>query len=223
MWSKEKEQLRVLRLLAALVAQDDRPSSLLGMTAGIDESEAVEVGADLGVGPAGVADDFAADVALAIDDVGLRPAVGAVELCDGLIGVADGVQIDVESIEEAAIGAGVFVDAYCEDGDIGAIVMKLDEGWSLLDARRALAPPEVQKDDFAAVIGETDGVFAVAYRKVGRLSVGICRYSATVAGCGQRQHEQGAEGDETRKPHVSIIRSDGDRKEGQLSDGGHAR
>ena len=55
----------------------------------------VEVGADLGVGPVRVADDFAADDALAIDDVGFGPSFGVVELGGGLVGIADGDQVDV--------------------------------------------------------------------------------------------------------------------------------
>lgn len=169
--------------------------------------EAVEVVADFGVGPVGVAYNFAADDAFAIDDVGFGPAVGAVELGDLLVGVADGVEVDVETSKESAVGAGVFVDADGEDGDVGAVVVKLHEGWRLLDAGRALAPPEIQQDDFAAVAGEVDGVFAIADGEVGCNPVGVYGRCATVAGSKASEEEQRAEGDETRKPHVSIIRS----------------
>ena len=129
--------------------------------------EVAEVVADFGVGPVGVADDFAADDAFSVDDVGFWPTVGAVELGDFLVGIADGVEIDVKSSEEAAVRAGVFVDADGEDGEVGAVVMEFHQGRRFLDAGRALAPPEIQQDYFAAVVGETDGVFAVADGEVG--------------------------------------------------------
>jgi hypothetical protein len=151
--------------------------------------EVIEVVADFGVGPVGVADDLAADKALSVDDVGLGPAVGAVKLGYFLVGVAHGVEIDMESSKEAAVGAGVFVDADGQDGDVGAIVLELHECRRLLDAGRALAPPEVQQDDFASVIGEADGVFAVAHGEVGSHSVGIRWDCSPVAGCGADEHE----------------------------------
>jgi len=176
--------------------------------------EAVEVGADFGVGPVRVTDDFAADDTFTIDDVGFWPAVGAVKLGYFLVGIADGVQIDVEAGKKSAIGAGVFVDADGEDGDIRTIVLELHEGRGLLNAGRALAPPEVQENDFAAIVGETNGVFAIADGEVGRYTVGIGRGCAAVAGCRQDEHQQRADGNQARKPHISIIRSDRDRKEG---------
>lgn len=202
----EEKQLRVLRLLAALVAQDDSSCWL--------DLEAVEVGADFGVGPVGVAYNFAADVAFAIDDVGLGPAVGSVELGYFLIGVADGVEVDVEAGEEAAVRTGIFVDGNCEDGDVGAVVVQLHERRGFLDTGRALAPPEIQQDNLAAVVGEADGVFAVADGEVGRFSVGVFGDAAAVTCGGEGQEQQSADGDESSKPHVSIIRSGEDRKEG---------
>ena len=178
------------------------------------ELEAIEVGADFGVGPVGVADDFAADDAFAIDDVGLGPAVSAVKFSDFLIGIADGVEIDVEAGEEAAIGAGVFIDADGEDGNVRAIVVKLHEGGGLLDAGRALTPPEVQENDFAPVVGEADGVLAIADGEVGGDAVGVYGRCSAVACCCEGEHQQKSQRDETRKPHVSIIRSGRDRKEG---------
>lgn len=168
--------------------------------------EAVEVGADFGVGPVGVADDFAADYAFAVDDVGFGPAISAVKLGDFLIGIADGVQVDAEAGQKSAIGAGIFVDADGEDGKVRSVVVELHECRRLLNAGWALAPPEVQEDDFAAVVGETDCVFAVADGEVGCDAVGICGRCTAVAGSGEREQKQRAEGDETRKPHVSIIR-----------------
>ena len=89
-----------------------------------------------------------------------------------------------------AKGAGIFVDAYCEDGDIGAVVMKLDEGWGFLDAGRALAPPEIQKDNLAAVAGEMDRILPVAYREVGCNSICVYRCGAAVTRSREGEHEQ---------------------------------
>ena len=178
------------------------------------QSKATEIGSNFGVGPVRVADDFAADYALTIDDVGFGPAVGAVELRDFLVGIADGVQIDVEAREEAAVGAGIFVDADGEDGDVGAVVMELHQGRCLLNAGRALAPPEIQQYDFAAVVGKMNGIFAVVDGEVGGHPVSIHGRRTAVARRGKCEHQQKAESDQTRKPHVSIIRSGGDRKEG---------
>lgn len=120
----------------------------------------------------------------------------------------------MEAGEKPAVGAVVFVDTDGEDGNIWTIVMELHEGRCLLDAGWALAPPEVQENNFAAVIGKADGVFAVADGEVRRYAVGVSWGCAAVAGCRQGEHQQRADGDVTRKPHISIIRSGGDRKEG---------
>ena len=136
---------------------------------------------DLGVGPVGVAYDFASDDALAIDDVGLGPALGAVEFCNRLVGIADGVEVNPKAFQETAVGARVFVDADGEDGKIGALVMELDERGCLLDTGRALTPPEVEQDDFTAVVGEADGVVAVADSEVGGDFAGLAGVGATIA------------------------------------------
>ncbi len=151
---------------------------------------------------------------MAIDDVGFGPAVGAVELGDFLVGIANRIQVDMKSGEEAAVRAGVFVDANGEDGDIGTIVVKLYERGRFLDAGWALAPPEVEQDDFAAVIGKMNGVLAVIDGEVGGDAIGIHGSCSSVACRGEGESEQGTKRDETRKPHVSIIRSGGERKEG---------
>ena len=92
--------------------------------------------------------------------------------------------------EEAAVGSRVFVDADGEDGDVGAIVVELDEGWGFLDAGRALAPPEIQKDNLAAVAGEMDRILPVAYREVGCNSICVYRCGAAVTRSREGEHEQ---------------------------------
>lgn len=178
-------------------------------------SEALEVVADFRIGPVGVADNFAANQALAVDDVGFRPAVGTVELCHLLVGVADGVQVDVVAIEEASVRTGIFVDADSEDGDIRPVVVKLHESRGLLDAGWALTPPEVQEHDFATVIREADGVFAVTNGEIGSDAICIDRVRAAVATREKGECNQRSKGDEARKPHILIIRT------GRYSGKGH--
>ena len=169
--------------------------------------QAFQVIANLGVRPVGVAYDFAADYALAVDDVSFRPAVGAVQLRNLLVGIAYGVQIDVIAVKETAIGALVLVDADGEYGEIGAITMELHEGGGLLNAGRALAPPQVQQNDLASIVREPDGVFAVADCEIRSEAIGVSRACAAVATRGYGERNQRPEGNETRKPHILIIRS----------------
>src|SRR4051794_22943575 len=98
-----------------------------------------EVSANLRVRPVGVAHNFAANHAFAVDDVGLGPAVGAIQFGYLLVGIANRVQINVEPREKAPVGARVLVDADRENGDVGAVMMELNQRRCLLDAGRALA------------------------------------------------------------------------------------
>ncbi len=75
-----------------------------------------EVRANLGVGPVWVADNLAADDALAVDYVGFWPAVGVEEPGGGLVGIADRRKVDVAADEESAICFGIFVDADAKNG-----------------------------------------------------------------------------------------------------------
>ena len=94
----------------------------------------------------------------------------------------------MEAGEETAIGAGVFVDADGQDGDVGAFVVELYESGRFLDARRALAPPEIQKDDLATITRKVDCVLAIAHREVGSRPVGVRWDCSPVAGRGAGEH-----------------------------------
>lgn len=72
--------------------------------------QGLEEGADFGVGPILRADEFAADEALTIDDVGLGPHLSAEELGGGLVGITDGDEIEVAAIEEVLVLVFVGVD-----------------------------------------------------------------------------------------------------------------
>lgn len=118
--------------------------------------EATEVGADLGVGPVSCSDEFAADEALAINDVGFRPHVGVEEFRRGLVGVADRDQIHMMAQDEAAVGAGIVVDADGQDGEVRVVVVELQQRGQFFDAGGAFAPPEIQEHDFTAIVGQVD-------------------------------------------------------------------
>jgi len=107
------------------------------------------------------ADKLAADDALTIDDVGLGPLFGVVELCGGLFGVADGDQVNVAASEEAAVRIGIVVDGNGENGQVGLVVVEIEQGRHLGDAGGALRPPEIEQNDAAAVSGEMNGSAAV--------------------------------------------------------------
>ena len=143
--------------------------------------ERAEVVADFGVGPVGVAYDFASDDARAIDDVGFGPALCVVELCGGLIRIADGGEVDVMAGKKAAVGGRVLVDADRQDGEFGVVVLKLEERRHLLDAGRAPGGPEVEQDYTAAVAGQVNGGFAIRDCEVRGNFSWLARVSATIA------------------------------------------
>jgi len=155
--------------------------------------EAIDEGADLGVRPVGVAYDLAADDALAVNDIGLGPALGVVELCGALGGVADGGEVHMAAEDEAAVGVGVFIDADAEDGEIGTVVVELDEGRHLLDAGRAPGGPEVEQDNLAPVAGEMDGGGSIEDGEVGGRLVHLRRARAAITGGGEGQRQQDEE------------------------------
>ena len=167
--------------------------------------EALQESADLRIGPAGIADDLAANYALPIDDVGFRPAFGTVHLRDGLIWVTNSGEVDVKAIEESAVGAGVFVDADGEDGQLGVLVMQGNESGCLLNTWWALTPPEVQQNDFASIVLKTNRVFAVGHGEIRSDFTGLCWMGAAVATGRHDQRKQAAEAKKARKPHILII------------------
>ena len=78
----------------------------------------------------------------------------------------------------------------------------------LLNTWRTLAPPEVQQHHLAPVVRQVNSVLAVADRKVRGDFVRIGRTCPSIAPARKRKREKGTSSDETRKPHIHIIRSD---------------
>jgi hypothetical protein len=116
--------------------------------------EALQVAANFWVGPVSRADEFPADHTVAVDGICFRPHVRVEKAGCALAGVADGHEVDVAIPDKAGIRIWIVVDAYREDHHVGILMMELLERRQFFDARGTLAPPEVQKHNFAAVIGK---------------------------------------------------------------------
>jgi len=140
----------------AAVAEDDVDVGHRRMIAERRRLERLEVAEDLGIVPILRADEVAADIALAVDDEGLRPAGDGVLFGDGLLGIADGDEIEVMLQEEALVGRIALVDADGEDWEFRVRVVELEERWGLFHAGRAPTSPEVEEDDFASVLRQVD-------------------------------------------------------------------
>jgi hypothetical protein len=128
-------------------------------------SEILQVVDDFRGGPVLSADEFAADDAVAVDDVGFGGA-GGVEGGVGALGeVEDGGDAgDVVIGDVLGIGVGVGIEADGEDDDVGQAALEIDEGGEFFETGRAPAGPEIEYDDFALglILAEADGLRAVA-------------------------------------------------------------
>ena len=114
------------------------------------------------------ADDFAGDFAMAVDDVRFGDHGGAVGLGDGGAvffggGIAIGGEADVLVLEEFSVGGVVFVGRNAQDQGVtrGDVPLETLQGGGFLDAGLAPGAPEIEDDDFAAIVGEMDGSGAV--------------------------------------------------------------
>jgi hypothetical protein len=191
--------MQVLRLAA--LAQDDS----------LEVSEVVE---DFGCGPVLGADEFAADDAAGVDDVGFGGAGGV----EGVVGLLREVEDsgdagDVVVGDVLAIGVGVGVEADGEDLDAGHAALEVDEGGEFLEAGRAPAGPEIENDNFALVLilAKADGLGAVVDDDVGGLFTNLGGVVAAVAGKqGTGNSQQATEKQGAAKigtaGHVPIIR-----------------
>ena len=141
-----------------------------------------EEAADFGVGPVLVADKFAADDAFAVDYVGFRPHFGTEELGDRLIGIANGDEVEMAANDEALVFVWIFVDADGDHGQVGSVMVELDQGRCFLNTGAALTPPKIKQNHFAPVVGQMDGGASVGDGKVGRRGGELGGVGAAVAG-----------------------------------------
>ena len=104
------------------------------------------------------ADEFAADDALAVNDVGLGKFEGAVArsdrrfdtAADVLSGIADREQINAVIFQKLVIVVGIVVHADREHGHtfVPHFILHLNERGHLFDTWRTPGGPEIQDDDF---------------------------------------------------------------------------
>jgi len=92
------------------------------------------------------------------------------ELGDGLLGVPDGDEVYVAVVDEALVFVCVFVDADGDDGQVGPVVVELEERRRFLNAGSAPGGPEIKQDDFAAIVGQADRGASVGDGEVRRRS-----------------------------------------------------
>lgn len=155
--------------------------------------EVLEVGADLGVGPVGGANEFAADDAFAVDGVGLGPHIGVEEIGGGLVGIAHGDEIDVAVADEAGVGVGVLVNADGENDEVWIVAVELEKRGDFFNAGSAPGGPEVEQYDFAAIAGEMDRSAAVGDGEVGCDFAGLRGMGSAVAAGDENSRERSKE------------------------------
>lgn len=136
--------------------QRERPALLLLF------QEGIEVLRHFRAGPVLAANDFAVDVARAVDDVGVGEHRGAIIGGDLARGVARSGEAHVVSLQEIVIGGLVVVDADAKDRAAKRrdLLLQLIQRRRFVDARRAPGGPEIQHDDAASQV-----------RKVRRLAI----------------------------------------------------
>lgn len=146
--------------------------------------EFAQIVGDLGAGPVDCADEFAPDYSLAIDDVALRPAEGAVEAAGFARWVANSDHVDAVVFEEFVISGVVFVDTDGEHDYSFTFeeALQADEGGRFFDAGGTPGGPEIQHHDLSAKLAERDFVVGILHGKVGRGSTDAAGTAAAVAG-----------------------------------------
>ncbi len=92
--------------------------------------------------------------------------------------------------QELLVGRLVFVGADGQDYDSGQSLLKCDECWQLLNARRTPGSPEIE-DNYLAVIGaEMYGCGAIGDREIGGRASNIGGVRATVASSPRERQRQ---------------------------------
>lgn len=121
------------------------------------KSEVFQIIHDFGTGPVLWADEFAADFALAVDDVGFRGTGRAEGQIALLQLVVDGEEVDVIVGEELVIGGRIIIEVHTENDDLRHLLLESVERGQLFKTRRAPGCPKIEDHGFATVIAEVDG------------------------------------------------------------------
>jgi hypothetical protein len=113
--------------------------------------------------------ELAANDASSIDDVGLRPAPGAVSVATLLRLIVHGDQVYIVIANKSFVSLGIVIGGHGQHRHIiTQIVLHLDKRGKLFDARSAPTSPEIQYNDFALVVMERNGSRGVGDGKVRR-------------------------------------------------------
>jgi len=171
------------------------------------QSQVAKIVENLGIGPVLGADELTANHTTGIEDVRFRRTAGIEGLVRLLGEIEDGGDAgDVVIDEVLAVSVGVGIEAHGENDDVGQIALELDERGELLETGRAPAGPEVEDDDLAPILAETDGLGAIVNDDGGGRLADLGGMGGAVAaekqGAGSRQQAVAGEAAE----HVSIIR-----------------
>ncbi len=136
------------------------------------------------------ADKFAAQHALAVDDVSLGKLESPVKVVALLVGIAHGEQVHVVRLQEILVCALVGVNAHGQHFNALAFhsLLHLHQGWHLFNAGRAPGGPEIQHDHLAAQFVEADFAVAVLDGEVRGRGPDAGRAAAAVT-AGQAQGE----------------------------------
>ena len=116
-------------------------------------------GANLRIRPILGANILAADNAIAVDHVGLRPHIGMEELGRGLRGSRTVMRSTWRRAMKLVVGVGILVDAHGQDDQVGLVVVELEKGRQFDDAGLAPGGPEVEQHNLAAIVGQVDRVW----------------------------------------------------------------
>ena len=191
-----------LRLGWALVARSRSSSAELRL-------QAAQVALDFGSVPVLCAYEFAADDSFFVDDVGFGRTGGS----EGEIGLLAGVEYDghvgqVVVGEVLMVGVGVGVEAYGQYDHVWNLLLKLLQRRKLLETGRAPRGPEIEDDNFAAVLVQAYGLRAVMDGEVGGARAYLVRVASTVAAGGGDREAQGQDCCSGDNPgsHIPIIR-----------------
>src|ERR1700742_703040 len=139
----------------------------------------VKVGEHFGRVPILVADDFAGDFAVTVDDVGLGDHHGAVGFGDaGAVFFCGGIAIcriaDGVFEQEFFVGGVVFIGGDTEDDRVvgGDVLLEAIKAGGFFNAGLAPGAPEIQDDDLAPEIGEVSGFTVERERKIAGFGAG---------------------------------------------------
>lgn len=101
-------------------------------------------------------DELAPDHALPVNDVGLGPHLGVIELGNGLRWIADGQEVHMPAHKKLAVFVSILIDADTEDCQTGLVVVKRQQRREFDDTGRAPTRPEVQHHYLTAIAVQMD-------------------------------------------------------------------